>query len=130
MGGPPRPMADCISQLRFKFDKLVVVRRDAEQASADGGMVLLKAVDQQLGLTAAVASCLRDGRQPGKVEHDLVDLVRQRIFGLIGGDFDGNDAARLAHDAIYKLLLDRAPLRGPALASPPTLSRFVKPIAP
>jgi hypothetical protein len=32
-----------------------------------------------------VASCLRDRRQPGKVQHELVDLVRQRIFGLIGG---------------------------------------------
>ena len=91
---------DCILQLRFKFDKLVVVRFDAEHARADGGMVLLKAIDRQLGVTEAVASCLRDRRQAGKVQHDLVDLVRQRIFGLIGGYADCNDAARLADDAI------------------------------
>jgi Transposase DDE domain group 1 len=72
---------DCIPQLRFKFDKLVVARFDAEHASSDGGMVLLKAVDRQLGVTEAVASCLRDGRQPGKVQHELVDLVRQRSSG-------------------------------------------------
>src|SRR5262249_24615846 len=120
----------CIPQLRFKFDKLVVVRRDVEHASADGGMVLLKAIDRQLGVTEAVASCLRDRRQPGKVQHDLVDLVRQRIFGLIGGYPDGNDAARLSHDAIYKLLLERDPLSGPALASQPTLSRFENAIGP
>ena len=81
---------DCIPQLAFKFDKLVVARFDAEHTSSDGGMVLLKAVDHQLGLTAAVASCLRDRRQAGKVQHELVDLVRQRIFGLIGGYADGN----------------------------------------
>jgi Transposase DDE domain group 1 len=121
---------DCIPQLRFKFDKLVVVRRDVEHASADGGMVLLKAIDRQLGVTEAVASCLRDRRQPGKVEHNLVDLVRQRIFGLLGGYPDGNDAARLADDAIYKLLLDRDPLTGPALASQPTLSRFENAVGP
>ena len=121
---------DCIPQLRFKFDKLAVARFDAEHTSSDGGMVLLKAVDQQLGVTEAVASCLRDRRQPGKVQHDLVDLVRQRIFGLIGGYPDCNDAARLAADAIYKLLLDHDPLAGPALASQPTLSRFENAIGP
>ena len=121
---------DCIPQLRFKFDKLVVARFDTEHASSDGGMVLLKAVDQQLGVTETVASCLRDGRQPGKVQHELVDLVRQRIFGLIGGYADCNDAARLTDDAIYKLLLDRDPLAGPALASQATLSRFENAIGP
>jgi hypothetical protein len=50
--------------------------------------------------------------------------VRQRLFGLACGYADGNDAARLADDALHKLLLDRDPLAGPALASQPTLSRF------
>jgi Transposase DDE domain group 1 len=58
----------------FKFDKLVVARFDAEHASSDGGAVLLKALDGQLGVTEAVASCLRDRRQRGKVQHELVDL--------------------------------------------------------
>jgi hypothetical protein len=53
---------DCIPQLRFKFDTLVVARFDAEHASSDGGIVLLKAVDRQLGVAEAVASCLRDRR--------------------------------------------------------------------
>src|SRR2546422_10179572 len=35
-----------------------------------------------------------------------------------------NDAARRADDTIHKLLLERDPLAGPALASQPTLSRF------
>jgi hypothetical protein len=121
---------DCIPQLRFKFDKLVVARFDAEHASSDGGAVLLKALDRQLGVTEAVASCLADRRQPGKVQHELVDLVRQRIFGLVCGYPDCNDAARLADDAIHKLLLDRDPLVGPALASQPTLSRFENAVGP
>ncbi len=106
---------DCIPQLTFKFDKLVVARFDAEPASSDGGAVLLKALDCRLGVTEAVASCLRDRRQRGKVQHELVDLVRQRIFGLICGYPDCNDTARLTDDAIHKLLLDRDPLAGPAL---------------
>jgi Transposase DDE domain group 1 len=121
---------DCIAQLRFKFDKLVVAKFDAEHASSDGGAVLLKAVDRHLGVTAAVARCLRDRRQPGKVQHDRLELVRQRIFGLVLGYADCNDAARLADDAMHKLLLDRDPLAGPALASQATLSRFENAVGP
>jgi hypothetical protein len=121
---------DCIAQLRFKFDKHVVARFDAEHASTDGGAVLLKAIDTQLGVTATVAGCLRDRRQRGKIQHDVLELVRQRVFGLVCGYADCNDAARLAHDAVHKLLLDRDPLRGPALASQATLSRFENAVGP
>jgi hypothetical protein len=121
---------DCIPQLAFKFDKLVVAKFDAEHASSDGGAVLLKAVDRQLGVTATVARCLRDPRQPGKVQHDVLELVQQRIFGLICGYADCNDAARLADDPVHKLLLDRDPLTGPALASQATLSRFENAVTP
>ena len=121
---------DCIPQLAFKFDKLVVAKFDAEHASSDGGAVLLKAVDRQLGVTATVARCLRDPRHPGKVQHDLLELVQQRIFGLMCGYADCNDAARLADDPVHKLLLDRDPLTGPALASQATLSRFENAVTP
>ena len=92
----------CIPQLSFKFDKRVVVAKfDAEYASVDGGAVLLKAVDDQLGVTATVAGCLRDRRQRGKVQHDVLELVRQRLFGLVCGYVDCNDAARLADDPLH-----------------------------
>ncbi len=120
----------CIPQLRFKFDKLVVAKFDTAHASSDGGAVLLKAVDRHLGVTEAVTRCLRDRRQPGKVQHELLELVRQRLFGLVCGYADCNDAARLADDALHKLLLDRDPLGGPALASQATLSRFENAIGP
>jgi Transposase DDE domain group 1 len=115
---------DCITQVALKFEKPVVARFAVPSVSADGGAVLLKALDRRLGVTEAVASCLQDRRQPGKVQHAAVDLVRQRIFGLACGYADGNDAARLADDALHKFLLDRDPLAGPALDSQPTVSRF------
>jgi hypothetical protein len=93
-------------------------------ASSDGGLVLLKAVDERLRLTETVAACLADPRQSGKVAHSVLDLVRQRVFGLAAGYLDGNDAARLADDPLHKLVLDREPLTGPALGSQPTISRF------
>jgi hypothetical protein len=117
----------CIPQVRFKFEGLgqpAVARFDTPHASSDGGAVLLKAVDTQLGLTKRLAACLEDSRQPGKIRHQSLEVIRQRVFGIACGYADCNDAARLADDAIHKLLVDRDPLAGPALASQPTLSRF------
>jgi Transposase DDE domain group 1 len=117
----------CIPQVTFGFepkDKPVVALFDMPHASSDGGAVLLKGVDTQLQLTKRLAACVTDGRQPGKVQHQTLELLRQRVFGLACGYADCNDAARLADDAIHKLLLDRDPIAGPALASQPTLSRF------
>jgi DDE family transposase len=117
----------CIAQSTLRVhgnSKPIVARFDQPHASSDGGALLLKLVDDQVGLTRQVAHALRDRRQPGKIAHPLRDLVRQRVFGLACGYADCNDAARLADDPIHKLLLDRDPLAGPALGSQPTLSRF------
>jgi DDE family transposase len=117
----------CIAQLTVRFhenSRPVVARFDQPHASSDGGAVLLKAVDDRLGLTADLAAGIRDQRQPGKVSHSVADLLRQRVFGLACGYADCNDAARLAEDPMHKLLLGRDPLTGLALGSQPTLSRF------
>src|SRR5882672_7439396 len=118
---------ECIAQVTFNFDpkgKPIVAAFDVNHASSDGGAVLLKGIDTQLGLTKRLAACVDDPRQPGKVQHQTLELFRQRVFGLACGYADCNDAARLADDAIHKLLVDRDPIAGPALASQPTLSRF------
>jgi hypothetical protein len=85
---------------------------------------LLKAVDDRLGVTERLAGSLRDPRQPGKIDHALIELVRQRVYGIACGYADCNDAARLVQDPVHKLLLERDPLAGPDLASQATLSRF------
>jgi len=117
----------CIAQSMLQVHGIsqpILARFDQPQASSDGGALLLKLADDRLGLTWRLASTIRDRRQPGKVAHPLRDLLRQRIFGLACGYTDCNDAARLGHDPIHKLLLERDPLAGAALGSQPTLSRF------
>jgi hypothetical protein len=106
------------------FTKPVHCQFDEPHSSSDGGALLLKGADQKLQLTATLAACLVDSRQAAKVKHTIADLLRQRIYGLASGYADANDAARLAQDPIFKLLLGRAPLDGPELSSQATLSRF------
>jgi hypothetical protein len=117
----------CIPQVSFEFQGLrqpVVARFDQLHASSDGGALLLKALDDRLGVTERLARSLRDPRQPGKIDHALIELVRQRVYGIACGYADCNDAARMAQDPVHKLLLERDPLAGPDLASQATLSRF------
>lgn len=123
----------CITQFRFGFEakgKPVVAAFDMPDTSTDGGAILLKGLDTQLQLTKRLAACFVDLRQPGKVQHQSLELFRQRIFGIACGYADCNDAARVADDALHKLLLDRDPIAGAALASQPTLSRFENNVSP
>jgi hypothetical protein len=106
------------------FKRPVVAQFDQSQSSSDGGAVLLKAADQRLGLTEALAACLKDERQEGKIRHELDELLTQRIMAIACGYEDANDAARLASDPVHKLLVGRDPVQGEDLASQPTLSRF------
>ena len=118
---------DGIPKLTLKFHqkmKPVVARFDAAHARTDGGALLLKALDERLTLTGDLSACLPDRRHPRKVQHELRDLLRQRVFGLACGYEDGTDAARLADDPMHKLAVGRDPLTRAALASQPTLSRF------
>ena len=111
------------------ISKPIIAKFDQPHASSDGGAILLKAIDDRLGLTWRLANAIHDRRQPGKVAHPLRDLLRQRVFGLACGYADCNDAARLIDDPIHKLLLDRDPIEGAGLGSQPTLSRFENAVA-
>lgn len=112
------------------FKKLVVAQFDQRQGSSDGGAILLRAADRQLGLSAWLAACLRDERQAGKVEHTIHQMLGQRIFGLACGYADTNDAARLAQDPVHKLLVGLDPESEEGLASQPTLCRFENAVGP
>jgi hypothetical protein len=106
------------------FDRPILAKFDQPRSSSDGGAILLKAADRRLGLTEALAACLEDERQAGKIDHEVKELLRQRIMAMACGYEDANDAARLASDPVHKLLVGRDPEQGEDLASQPTLSRF------
>lgn len=97
---------------------------DQPDSSCDGGALLLKAADKRLNLSASLAACLKDKRNPDQLTHSSHDLLRQRVFGIACGYEDCNDAARLSSDPIHRMMLDRDPIEGDELASQPTLCRF------
>lgn len=104
--------------------KTVALDCDGGRLSSDAGLVLLKDIDEQLGLTRALAAALSDARDARRIRFTPEDLLKQRIFQIAAGYEDANDANPLRHDPICKLLLDRLPETGAPLASQPTISRF------
>lgn len=106
------------------FVKPIAMVFDGESQSSDGGLVLLRAVDERVGLTAALAQGLKDRRDSTKVAHQVGEMFRQRVFGIAAGYPDGNDAAVLGADPVLKEVCGRRGVSGDHLASQATLSRF------
>jgi len=106
------------------LDRPVHIAFDEPEMTSDGGALLLKAVDDRLGLSKRLGESIIDQRQDAKVRHTMTDLIRQRVFGLALGYDDANDVGRIGGDPMFRLLLERDPVTGDTLASQPTLSRF------
>jgi Transposase DDE domain group 1 len=92
--------------------------------SSDAGVVLLKDIDAQLGLTRHLAAVLSDPRDPRRIHFTLEDLSKPRVVQIAAGYADANDSNTLRDAPIFTLLLDRLPETGASLVSHPTLSRF------
>jgi hypothetical protein len=93
------------------------------QFSSDGGLPLFRQLDERLRLTYDFAAALDDPRDPNAREHTFLEMVRQRVYGILADYEDQSDADLLRGDPIFKLVCGRRP-DGPDLASQPTLSRF------
>lgn len=50
--------------------------------SSDGGVMLVRQVDRNIGLSATVAAALCDPRDPERVRHPLRDLIAQRLYRI------------------------------------------------
>jgi hypothetical protein len=94
---------------------------------------LLRQLDQSIGLSRQLAGCFVDQRDPRFVEHEVRELVAQRLNALALGYGDLNDHADLRHDPLLAVAADKPdPLgenraaadRGRALAAPATLQRM------
>jgi hypothetical protein len=114
----------CISQLTFSFYRHQRIRADffGGQITSDAGLLPLRAFDQRHHLTSGLAARLNDPRQDGRVRHDSLALLRQRIYQIVAGYEDANDADRLRHDPLLQIVADQK--LGHALGSQPTLSRW------
>ena len=118
-------MAEGIAQLSLNFHPThpITVAFDAPHISSDGGALLLRQMDDRLGLSARLAALLPDERDPCKVRHNRCEQMRQRLYQIALGYADCNDADRLRHDPVLKSVCDRPP-QADGLSSQPPRSRL------
>lgn len=119
---PHAPTTPCIPPIELQFQRRrAVLRADADDVSSDGGVVLLRKLDERLGLTTQLAALLGDARDASRVRHDRLEQLRQRVYQICMGYEDCNDGDWLRLDPALRLACDA---EDHALSSQPTLSRF------
>lgn len=116
---------------RYSFGQVerrqVVADFSGGQLTSDGGLILVAEVDRRCRISERVAACFTDHREPGRVQHELQDLVAQRLYGLVQGYEDLNDHELLRHDPMFGIAvgkLSREHERCAPLAGKSTLNRL------
>lgn len=107
---------------------------DGGRITSDAGALLLREVEAKFGFVAAFAACFSDHRDAELIEHPLVDLLKQRIFGLCLGYEDLNDHDQLRLDPLLAVAVGKTDAlgeqraqeadRGKPLAGKSTLNRL------
>jgi hypothetical protein len=123
-------------QLEFQGigKRIVVGQFDGGNITSDSGGLLLKEVDERLGISKRFAECFTDYRDEKSIEHEVEALVRQRIYGIALGYEDLNDHDDLRSDPLLAVLCGKEDPtgsnrknprdRGKALAGKSTLNRM------
>ena len=101
----------------------IVARFDGGTISSDGGSLLLRETDQRLNLLARFSGCFLDGREQDRIEHSILEMISQRVYGFALGYEDLNDHEQLRKDPLFGVLAGREELDKP-LAGKSTLNRL------
>lgn len=106
--------------LSYLDKKKVEVKFTMEETSNDGGLLLLREMENQLGLIKAIEGCIKDERHPSYIDHSVKSMLSQRIMQIAAGYEDANDCNTLKNDGILKVCANQHH----SLATQPTMSRF------
>lgn len=104
--------------------KDIDLQYSGSEISTDGGLLLLREVEENTGIIKSLSECITDERDSRYVKHDLQSIISQRVYQIAGGYEDGNDCDLLRKDAILKLCSNKLPESDSDLSSQPTMSRF------
>jgi hypothetical protein len=103
---------------QLSFNSSLKVDFQGARVTSDGGLILVRELDERLGLSVLIERHLIDSRRGKNIQLPLADLLRQSIYSRLAGYEDVNDAARLSQDPTFRLIGSKKILeRGAALTS-------------
>jgi hypothetical protein len=89
---------------QLSFNASLKVDFQRSRVTADGGLVLVRELDERLGLGDLIAEHLTDARRGKNTQLPLADLFRQSVYSRMAGYEDVNDAERLSQDPAFRLI--------------------------
>jgi hypothetical protein len=103
---------------QLSFNALLKIDFQGSRITSDGGLILVRELDERLGFGELIAQHLTDSRQGKNTQLPLADLLRQSVYSRIAGYEDVNDAERLSQDPTFRLIgSEKIWDRGAALTS-------------
>jgi len=103
---------------QLSFNPALKVDFQGARVTSDGGLILVRELDERLGLGELIAKHLSDSRRGKNTQLPLADLLRQSVYSRIAGYEDVNDAERLSQDPTFRLIgSEKIWDRGAALTS-------------
>src|SRR3974390_41780 len=103
---------------QLSFNASLKIDFQGSRVTSDGGLILVRELDERLGFGELITQHLSDSRRGKNTQLPLADLFRQSVYSRIAGYEDVNDAERLAQDPAFRLIgSEKTWDRGAALTS-------------
>ena len=103
---------------QLSFNASLKIDFQGSRVTSDGGLMLVRELDERLGFGELITQHLTDSRRGKNTQLPLADLLRQSVYSRIAGYKDVNDAERLSQDPTFRLIgSEKIWDRGAALTS-------------
>ena len=103
---------------QLSFNGSLKVDFQGSRVTSDGGLILVRELDERLGFGDLMARHLTDSRRGKNTQLPMADLLRQSVYSRLAGYEDMNDAERLSQDPTFRLIgSEKIWERGAALTS-------------
>jgi len=103
---------------QLSFNASLKIDFQGSHVTSDGGLILVRELDERLGFGELITQHLGDSRRGKNTQLPFADLFRQSVYSRIAGYEDVNDAERLAQDPTFRLIgSEKTWDRGAALTS-------------
>ena len=89
---------------QLSFNGLLKVDFQGSHVTSDGGLILVRELDERLGLGELIDEHLSDSRQGTNKQFTLADLLRQSVYSRLAGYEDLNDAERVSIDPTFRVI--------------------------
>ncbi len=88
---------------QLSFNRFLRVAFQGSRVTSNGGLILVRELDERLGFGELIDEHLTDSRA-NNARFSFADLLRQSVYSRLAGHEDVNDAKQLSRDPTFRLI--------------------------